>query len=204
HPYPYGFGEDKEDLMKFDPAEPMRLTADLRDAGMDLLSNSAGNPYYIYPQVTRPFDTSSMGIPVPKEHQLESIQRLFDFTAMVQNIAGNIPVVGNGYSWLRQFMPYAGAANIAAGRCTFMGLGRAAFAYPGIPGDILKNGRLRPEACCMACSKCTQIMRDHGCTGCVLRDSAIYAPIYRESRAAAEEREKSAVKKAPAKKAVSK
>ncbi|MCL2833012.1 MAG: NADH:flavin oxidoreductase [Treponema sp.] len=200
HPYPYGFGEDRENFMKFSPSEPMRLTADLRDAGVDLLSNSAGNPYHIYPQVTRPFDTSSMGIPVPKEHQLESIQRLFDFTAMVQNIAGNIPVVGNGYTWLRQFMPYAGAANIAAGRCAFMGLGRAAFAYPGIPRDILINGQLKPEACCAACSKCTQIMRDHGCTGCVLRDSKIYAPIYRKARADAEIRDKATAEKTTASK----
>ena len=192
HPYPYGFGEDKDDFMKFDPAEPKRLTARLRDSGLDLLSNSAGNPYYIYPQVTRPFDKSSMGIPVPNEHPLESIQRLFDLTAMVQNIAGNIPVVGNGYTWLRQFMPHAGAANIAAGRCAFLGLGRAAFAYPDIPHDILNNGALKLESCCMACSKCTQIMRDHGCTGCVLRDSEIYAPVYRDSRAEADAREKAA------------
>ena len=201
HPYPYGFGEDRanpDDFMKFAPAEPMRLTADLRDAGVDLLSNSAGNPYYIYPQVTRPFDTSSMGIPVPREHQLESIQRLFDFTALVQNIAGNIPVAGNGYSWLRQFMPYAGAANIAAGRCAFLGLGRAAFAYPDIPFDILNEGRLKPESCCAACSKCTQIMRDHGCTGCVLKDPEIYAPIYREARSEAEKRELAAAGQAAA------
>ena len=194
HPYPYGFGEDKEDFMKFDPTEPSILVAELRDMGVELLSNSAGNPYYIYPQVTRPFDTSSMGIPVPDEHPLESIQRLFDFTEMVQKIAGKIPVVGNGYTWLRQFMPNAGAANIAAGRCAFLGLGRAAFAYPDIPKDILKNNALKPDSCCIACSKCTQIMRDHGCAGCVLRDSEIYAPIYRDAHADADSREKAAAK----------
>jgi len=194
HPYPYGFGEDKTDFMKFDPEEPGLLTAQLRDMGLELLSNSAGNPYYIYPQVTRPFDTSSMGIPVPDEHPLESTQRLFDFNGMVQKIAGSIPVVGNGYTWLRQFMPHAGAANIKAGRCAFLGLGRAAFAYPDIPRHILNNGGLKPDLCCMACSKCTQIMRDHGCAGCVLRDSEIYAPIYRDARLEAAEREKAAAK----------
>jgi 2,4-dienoyl-CoA reductase-like NADH-dependent reductase (Old Yellow Enzyme family) len=187
HPYPYGFGQDKDDFMKFDPVEPERLTAELLES-VDLLSNSAGNPYYIYPQVTRPFDTSSMGIPIPDEHPLESIQRLFDFTAMVQKIAGTIPVVGNGYTWLRQFMPHAGAANIAHNRAAFLGMGRAAFAYPDIPRDILLNGSLKPEYCCMACSKCTQIMRDHGRAGCVFRDSEVYRPIYRKARSDAEER----------------
>jgi 2,4-dienoyl-CoA reductase-like NADH-dependent reductase (Old Yellow Enzyme family) len=190
HPYPYGFGEDQRDFMRFDPREPKLLVRDLVKAGVDLLSNSAGNPYYIYPQVTRPFDTSSMGIPVPEEHPLESIERLFDFTALVQETAGEIPVVGNGYTWLRQFIPNAGAANLAAGRCAFVGLGRSSFAYPEAPRDMLLNGTIRGEKCCAACSKCTQIMRDHGRTGCVIRDSELYGPLYREARKAAEEREK--------------
>jgi 2,4-dienoyl-CoA reductase (NADPH2) len=76
HPYPYGFGCDHDDMWKFDPAEPAALVRMLCDEGIDLLSNSAGNPYYIYPQVTRPFDQSSKGIPVPTEHQLTSIARL--------------------------------------------------------------------------------------------------------------------------------
>ncbi|MDR0387073.1 MAG: NADH:flavin oxidoreductase, partial [Treponema sp.] len=193
HPFPYGFGEDRTDFMRFDPHEPELLVKDLVKAGIDLLSNSAGNPYYIYPQVTRPFDTSSMGIPVPEEHPLESIERLFDFTALVQKTAGEIPVVGNGYTWLRQFIPNAGAANLAAGRCAFVGLGRLSFAYPEAPRDMLRDGALKRGKCCAACSKCTQIMRDHGRTGCVIRDSEVYGPLYHEARKAAAEREKTKV-----------
>jgi 2,4-dienoyl-CoA reductase-like NADH-dependent reductase (Old Yellow Enzyme family) len=195
HPYPYGFGEDEKDFMKFDPREPEQLVRDLCAAGADLLSNSAGNPYYIYPQVTRPFDTSSMGIPVPGEHPLESIERLFAFTALVQKNAGTVPVVGNGYTWLRQFIPSAASANLAAGRCAMAGFGRSAFAYPDAPRDILRNGRMEAGKCCVACSKCTQIMRDHGRTGCVIRDSEVYGPLYREARRDAEAREKQEEKK---------
>jgi 2,4-dienoyl-CoA reductase-like NADH-dependent reductase (Old Yellow Enzyme family) len=189
HPYPYGFGEDKNDFMKFAPEEPELLVRDLCGAGIDLLSNSAGNPYYIYPQVTRPFDTSSLGIPVPSEHPLESIERLFAFTALVQKNAGKVPVVGNGYTWLRQFIPHAGAANLAAGTCAFVGLGRSSFAYPGAPRDILQSGAMAARKCCVACSKCTQMMRDQGRTGCAIRDSEIYGPIYRKAREEAEKRE---------------
>jgi len=188
HPYPYGFGEDREDFLKFDPAEPQQLVRDLCAVGVDLLSNSAGNPYYIYPQVTRPFDISSMGIPVPEEHPLESIERLFFFTEMVQKLAGTVPVVGNGYSWFRQFIPHAGAANIAAGRCSFVGLGRSSFAYPNLPADIFRTGAAEKEKCCVTCSKCTQIMRDHSKAGCVVRDSKIYAPILKQARQEAEVR----------------
>ncbi|HPS82331.1 MAG TPA: NADH:flavin oxidoreductase, partial [Candidatus Limiplasma sp.] len=136
HPYPYGFGEDQHDFWTFDPTEPMALVRMLCERGVGLLSNSAGNPYYIYPQVTRPFDSSSMGIPVPDEHPLESVARLFAFTRSIQREAGNVPVVGNGYSWLRQFAPNAGAANLASGSCSFMGLGRSSFAYTDAPRDL--------------------------------------------------------------------
>ncbi len=191
HPYPYGFGVDKEDLWKVDFTEPMQLVKMLVKEGVDLLSNSAGNPYYIYPQVTRPFDQSSMGIPIPNEHPLESMARLFDFTRRIQEAAGDVPVVGNGYTWLRQFLPYAGAANLADRSCSFVGLGRSSFAYPEAPRDILKNGGMEPKRCCITCSKCTQIMRDHGRTGCVIKDSAIYAPLYKQAREETDHREHS-------------
>jgi 2,4-dienoyl-CoA reductase-like NADH-dependent reductase (Old Yellow Enzyme family) len=178
----YAFGTGSS-LWDFDPAEPLGLVARLLEAGVGLLSNSAGNPYYIYPQVTRPFDHSSEGIPTPAEHPLESVARLFAFTRLVQEAAGPVPVVGNGYTWLRQFLPHAGSANLARKACAFVGLGRCAFAYPDAPRDILRTGAMRPEKCCVTCSKCTQIMRDHGRTGCVIRDGEIYAQEYKTARA---------------------
>ncbi|MFQ8831583.1 MAG: hypothetical protein ACLR7U_00915 [Ruthenibacterium lactatiformans] len=84
-------------MWKFDPTEPVALVKMMVENGVDLLSNSGGNPYYIYPQVTRPFDKSSYGIPTPEEHPLESMARLFAFTRTVQQAAGSVPVVGNGY-----------------------------------------------------------------------------------------------------------
>lgn len=180
HPYPYGFGCDREDMWKFDPSEPVALVKMLVESGADLLSNSGGNPYYIYPQVTRPFDQSSYGIPTPEEHPLESMARLFRFTRTVQQAAGDVPVVGNGYTWLRQFLPHAGAANLQSGSCSFVGLGRSSFAYPDAPRDLMDKGRMDPAKCCVTCSLCTQIMRDHGRTGCVVRDGQLYAPLYRD------------------------
>ena len=189
HPYPYGFGCDKEDMWKYDPTEPMALVRMMVESGVDLLSNSGGNPYHIYPQVTRPFDQSSYGIPTPSEHPLESMERLFGFTRDIQQAAGDIPVVGNGYTWLRQFAPNAGAANLADGSCAFMGLGRSSFAYPDAPRDLITTGKMQPNKCCITCSKCTQIMRDHGTTGCVIRDAELYMPMYKAFNAEAVVRE---------------
>jgi 2,4-dienoyl-CoA reductase-like NADH-dependent reductase (Old Yellow Enzyme family) len=194
HPYPYGFGEDKDDFWVFDPEEPVGLVKMLCGLGVSLLSNSAGNPYYIYPQVLRPFDKSSMGVPIPNEHPLTSTERLFSFTRIVKEAAGGVPVAGNGYTWLREYAPYAGAANIRDGQCSFVGFGRMSFAYPDAPRDILANGAMSKPKCCAACSKCTQIMRDHGRTGCVMRDADVYLPLYRRYRAQALQREKAAAK----------
>ena len=189
HPYPYGFGCDHGDMWKFDASEPVALVKMMVENGVDLLSNSGGNPYDIHPQVTRPFDKSSYGVPTPLEHPLESMDRLFSFTKLVQEAAGDIPVAGNGYTWLRQFLPYAGAANLQKGNCSFVGLGRSSFAYPDAPRDLKEKGFMDPQKCCITCSMCTQIMRDHGRTGCVVRDSQVYGPMFQQYNAEAVLRE---------------
>ncbi|MGB4589776.1 MAG: NADH:flavin oxidoreductase [Clostridiaceae bacterium] len=182
HPYPYGFGVAKEDAWKFDEEEPLELVRLMCKAGVDLLSNSAGNPYFSHPEVTRPFDSPTIGGETPDEHPLLSIERLFGFTRKIQEAAGDVPVIGNGYSWLRQFAPNAGAYNLEQGHIKMVGMGRSSFAYPTAPRDILIDGAMDPKKCCIACSKCTQIMRDKGRTGCVIKDSELYVPLYREAR----------------------
>jgi len=191
HPYPYGFGVTAEDgSMEYDKSEPVRLVKLLAEEGIQLICTSAGSPYYTNPYIPRPFDVGILGTPVPPEHPLEGAARLFALTQDIQQAVGeHIPVVGSGYSWLREFAPHAGAANIAAGTCSFMGLGRQSFAYPDAPRDILQGG-MDPQKVCIACSKCTQIMRDHGRTGCVIRDKGVYAPLFKESREDAVQREK--------------
>jgi len=170
--------------------EHVELAELLVQCGVQLLGVSAGNPYYTNPQVLRPFDLPGPGVPLPDEHPLENTAQLFDLTAQVQRAAGEIPVVSAGYSWLRQFAPQVAAANLVRGQSKFMGLGRQSFAYPNAPLDILTGG-LEPKQCCIACSKCTQMMRDHTHAGCVMRDSEVYATIYKQGRAEACARQQS-------------
>jgi glutamate synthase (NADPH/NADH) small chain len=79
-------------------------------------------------------------------------------------------------------MPHVAAGAIKTGGAALCGVGRGAFAYPDTPKDVLATGRMDPAKCCVACSGCTQIMRDGGKTGCVVRDSEIYGPQYRLAR----------------------
>lgn len=188
-PYPYGFGVAAVDN-SLEPSmeEPLLLAKKLAAAGVNLLSCSLGNVYYKYPFLTRPMDQNTIGGIAPNESALESIERLTGYTKHIQAAIGDVPVVGNGYSWLRQYIPNVGAANIARGAVTMIGLGRQSFAYPDLVSDLMIGGSLDPKKCCITCSKCTQIMRDGGTTGCVIKDSQVYVPIYKKFREQAENR----------------
>ena len=59
-----------------------------------------------------------------------------------------------------------------------------ALAYPDFAKDILTKGKLDPNKVCIACSACSQIMRDGGTIGCVVRDNKVYGPIYKQCRLA--------------------
>jgi 2,4-dienoyl-CoA reductase-like NADH-dependent reductase (Old Yellow Enzyme family) len=89
-------------------------------------------------------------------------------------------VMNTGYTWLRQFFPYAAAANIRNGWTRIAGLGRQAFAYPDFARDILEKGALDVRKVCTSCSNCTKLMRDRGVSGCVSRDAKVYLPYYRQ------------------------
>ncbi len=54
--------------------------------------------------------------------------------------------------------------------------------YPDFAIDLKNRGTLDPDKNCIACSVCTQIMRDGGSTGCAVRDKEIYLPIYKQGR----------------------
>ena len=179
--YPYGFGVSREDFRIPDLSEPVQLVGELRDIGIPMLNLSIGNPYF-NPHYGRPYDFPVAGGTPPDEHPLVGIGRFLDITRQIQQAHPELPVLGSGYSWLRQFMPHVAAAVLQKGWASLIGQGRGAFAYPDSVNDILRTGKMDPTRVCVTCSGCTQIMRDGGQTGCVVRDSEIYGPKYREAR----------------------
>ncbi len=64
---------------------------------------------------------------------------------------------------------------------SFIGLGRASFAYPDATKDLMDKGRLDANKVCIACSKCTQMMRHNQTSGCVTRDIEIYTKKYQNT-----------------------
>jgi NADPH-dependent glutamate synthase beta subunit-like oxidoreductase/2,4-dienoyl-CoA reductase-like NADH-dependent reductase (Old Yellow Enzyme family) len=179
--HPYGFGMDREEATKPDLTEPKQLVRFFHEQGAPLINITVGNPYY-NPYVNRPYDLPVVGGPLSPESPLRGVDRFARIVRDIQQSVPELPVIGGGYSWLRQFFAHLGAANVRKGWVSLVGLGRMAFAYPDCVRDLAEHGRMNPEKVCVACSACTQIMRDGGRTGCVPRDAAIYEPIYKAGR----------------------
>ncbi|MBN1352475.1 FAD-dependent oxidoreductase [candidate division KSB1 bacterium] len=179
--YPYGFGMRESDCRLPDLTEPVKLVGILKALGFPLINISIGNPYF-NPHFGRPFDFPVKNVAVPEEHPLEGVIRLVGITRQIQEAYPDLPVVASGYSWLRHFLPNVAAAVIAYGGATLIGQGRGMFAYPDSVKDLIETGAMNPKKTCVTCSACTQLMRDGVQTGCVVRDSEIYGPIYRNTR----------------------
>jgi 2,4-dienoyl-CoA reductase-like NADH-dependent reductase (Old Yellow Enzyme family) len=177
-PYPYGWGVCKEDHRILDLTEPKKLMKILWEKGVKLVNFTCGNPYY-NPHVNRPYDT---GFYTPPEHQLVGVERILRTGKELQEAAPEAVVVGTGFSWLREFGGPAAAGAIGEGWFKIAGFGRQAFAYPDFANDIIKRGGMLPSKCCIACGKCSEIMRYGGKTGCVIKDGEVYLPLYNECR----------------------
>lgn len=177
-PYPYGWGVDRRDFHIPDFSEPVRLAQLLYEKGLTLLNVTCGNPYY-NPHVNRPYD---LGTYIPPCHQLENTAVLLAAARTIKQAVPELKIVGSGLSWLRQFGANVAAGCIEQGWFDVAGFGRQSFAYPDYAADIMKTGGMNAQKVCLACSKCTFMMRDGGKTGCVLRDSKVYLPLYREGR----------------------
>ncbi len=181
-PYPYGWGVDRQDATRPDLSEPLRLIGELKAAGLGGVNVTVANPYY-NPYVNRPADWMIAHMPDASEHPLVGVARLVHVARQVQQAHPDLCVVGTGYSWLRQYFPAFAAAAVERGWASAVGLGRGSFAYPDFARDVLSGRGMDPHKVCVACSSCTQIMRDVGITtGCVIRDAEVYGPIYRAGR----------------------
>ena len=178
---------DKNGAHEPDLSETITYISWLRELGMPLINITIANPYY-EPFYGRPFDTPVINTPPSPEHPIVGVARFLNITAQIQKAFPDFPIIGTGYTWLRQFIPNAAAASIINGEASLIGLGRSSFAYPDLPNDLFANGTLTPAKCCITCSRCTQIMRDGAHTGCVIRNAANYSYSYKLSHRFASEK----------------
>lgn len=179
YPYPWGIGADKEGKAEMDLTEPLKIVDILYEKyGYKLFDVTIGNPYF-NPHVNRPFDNGGY---VPPEHPLEGVARMMKCVRAVQERHPDMAVAGSAFSYLRQFSQYLAAGAVKNGVCTLAGFGRMSFAYPEFAHDILE-GKFDPKKSCIACGKCTELMRGDKQAGCVVRDSETYIKLYKETLA---------------------
>jgi len=180
-PAPYGFGCGLEDGNEDGLAEVVELLKELHALGCPTVNVSIGNPYH-HPHLGRPHDSPIAGAGLPPEHPLVGVGRLLGVTGKLQQAVPALPLVGTGYSWLRQFFPPIAAGAIRAGSAGLIGVGRLGFAYPDFAKDLADCGTLKPDKVCIACSGCSQIMRGGGRSGCIVRDQDVYVAEHKAGR----------------------
>ena len=173
--YPYGFGVTEGNGLTADWSEAVKLVSLLHGGGMDIINITMGNPY-VNPHVNRPYDQGGY---VPPEHPLEGVARMMGGIAAIQAANPDVQVVSSGYSYLREYAANLGAGMLEADGCAYVGVGRINFAYPDFARDAVR-GVIDKKQNCLACGKCSQIMRAGSTPGCVVRDSEIYMPLYKE------------------------
>jgi NADPH-dependent glutamate synthase beta subunit-like oxidoreductase/2,4-dienoyl-CoA reductase-like NADH-dependent reductase (Old Yellow Enzyme family) len=176
-----GFGVSSLDYRKWDPPEPARLVQLLHHAGLHLLNVTAASPNLRGPAAQRPF-TPRSDSENPDEHPLMTLDRQLRLAQTMRATAPGVVVVGSGFSWLRQWTPQVAAGALGAGMLDLAGLGRGALAHPAAPAEIMARGGMESEASCMVCFACSLLGAERESVGCVIRDSAVYGPIYRQLR----------------------
>ncbi len=186
-PVTSAWGTREVDPFAPDLAEPLWWVGEMAKLGVELVNVSMGNPYAT-PHVIRPFEYPPPDGYQTPEHPLIGVDRHFRLAEQVQRAFPGLPVVGSGYSYLQEYLPQAGAANVRDGRVTFVGVGRAALPQPDFARQLLDHGRLDRKRVCRTFSYCTALMRaKHNelgqfATGCPPFDKAVYMPIWERAK----------------------
>lgn len=163
-----------------DADEAVEAVKLFRDAGLQLVNVTAGCPYF-NPHIGRPADKEPPDGYGAPENQLVGVARHFQLAEAARRACPDLPVVGTGYSYLRQYAVEAGEANLRADRVSIVGLGRGAIAYPDFARDVQMDKR----KVCITVSYCTSLMRAKDnelgqyAAGCAPRDP-VYARLLQE------------------------
>lgn len=175
--YPYGWGVKEGTGKDIDLTEPLKLIDILHnELGVKMVDVTIGNPY-VNSFVNRPADATAA---LSGEHPLVGVDRMYKCVGDVQKAFPNLVVMGSGVSYMRQFSGNLAAGAIGEGMMTMQGFGREAFAYPEFAKDLITKGELEKNKCCITCGKCTELMRAGGVAGCVIKDSEVYMPLYKQ------------------------
>ena len=167
-PMPYGFGTTAEN--RLDLSEPDRLIGLMVEEGLQILNVTVGNPYH-NPHVNRPYRKGGYQ---PPETPEEGLARFETIEKHIKEAFPSLTVVGSGLSYYRRDLFEQAQRQLSDGVCDLVGFGRMWLAYPDFYMDW-RRGAFDMKKCCLACSKCTELMRAGQVSGC-----AVFHEYYRE------------------------
>ena len=154
---------------------PTGMAAALEDArwvlrmlsglGVRAMCVTGGTPYY-NPHVQRPALFPPVDGYEPPEDPLHGVARQIDATARLKADFPDLAFVGSAYSYLQEWLPHVAQHAVARGLTDFVGLGRIALSYPGLPADVLEGLPLRRKFICRTFSDCTTGPRMGLVSGC--------------------------------------
>jgi 2,4-dienoyl-CoA reductase-like NADH-dependent reductase (Old Yellow Enzyme family) len=182
-PYRWGFGVNPADPAEPDLTEAVRFLSLLRELDVRLVNVSAGSPYY-NPHIQRPALYPPSDGYQPPEDPLVGVARLMAAVRALKERFPDLLIVGTGYSYLQEFLPYVAQAAVREGWVDSVGLGRMALAYPELLADVLEGRSPDRRRLCRTFSDCTTAPRNGLPSGCYPLDD-----FYKKTEAARQLRE---------------
>ena len=169
---PYGFGTTEQNELDF--TEPDMLIEKLVAEGVQILNVTVGNPYY-NPHVNRPYRKGGY---IPPESAQAGLERFECIEKHIKDKFPRLVVLGSGLSYYRDDLMEQANRQLCEGICDMVGFGRMWLAYPMFYRDY-SSGAFEAKKCCLACSKCTELMRAKQVSGCAVFNE-YYRNLYKE------------------------
>ena len=170
-----GFGTAGPDEVVEDFSEPLAFAKMMEDMGMHYINVSAG--------------IAGSELTQPSKKYPEGVYRLFGWAQAVKK-AVTIPVIGSGYTYLRdgknklpepnqekRSFLYWAEKNIKDGNVDMVGVGRQSLADPLFAKKILA-GESQAVNYCNICDRCLELMFAQKAVGCAVHDK-YYRELYR-------------------------
>ncbi|MAT41823.1 MAG: NADH:flavin oxidoreductase [Anaerolineaceae bacterium] len=162
--YPYAFGGDGSGV-GVDLSEPEQFLTLLESLGIELVNITSGSPYYV-PHIQRPAMYPPSDGYLPPEDPLVGVARLLSATASLKKNHPGLLMVGTGYSYLQEWLPFVAQFALRTGDTDFIGLGRMMLSYPEFCADVLAGKPLDRKKICRTFSDCTTAPRNGMVSGC--------------------------------------
>jgi 2,4-dienoyl-CoA reductase-like NADH-dependent reductase (Old Yellow Enzyme family) len=166
---PGGFGTAGPGEITEDLSEPVAFARLAQEAGLNLISSSAGNA------------ADNLEILLPTDDSADAVYQHFGWTRIVKQSI-DIPVIGAGYSYLRdgrnklpgedpaeKSFVYWAEKNLKENNVDLVGIARQAIADPLLPKKIL-NGDLKSVNWCTICMDCGMLLGEQQEVGCSVYD----------------------------------